>query len=242
MTDIAPVSDDAPAAEAVVDAAPEADVFEDEKVESFDRAYVTKLRTEAAGYRTKAKASEAYDTAFSAYGDDERGFLLEIVAGIASGDAGTAKHLQDIAARILGDDGASEAAKTAAEAVVDDAPLTKAQVQTLLKEREDAADMEKRVATIKSTAEGLGYKQDTVDYDILLRTAQKNGGDLDKAHASLEANKQAHITAYLAAKAADAEGSPTPAGSGGPADESVKPKTFSDASDAFREILKAGRA
>jgi len=64
---------------------------------------------------------------------------------------------------------------------------------------------------IEAEARELGYKIDLkdVDYRFLLITAQnETGGDIKAAHERIEARNQAIVDKYLAAKAADAEGSP----------------------------------
>lgn len=236
MTDIAPVAD-APA-DAVVDApvdTPSADAPADD-LGTFGEhaAYIKQLRSEAAGYRTKAKASERYESAFNGYSDEEQDVWLELATGLLNDPAATADRLQEIADRARGP-------KAPEPVAGDDAPLTKSQLDKVLKEREDAADLDKRTAAIVSQAEGLGYKNGSVAYRTLLITAQENGGDIAGAHAAIQAERQGIIDAYVAAQAAAAEGTPTPAGTAAPAGQERKITTFNEAGDALREMIAARR-
>ncbi len=231
ITDNAPVANDV-----VADTAPVTeDVFEDAAVDTFDRKYVTKLREEAAGYRTKHKP---YEEAFGKYSDEERGIWFELANGLVSDPTATAKRFKEIAAAVLGDDDKVEPDPDPT-GDKEEPPLTRAQVQELLAERDKTADLDGRVKGIKATATGLGYKEGSVGYRTLLITAQENGGDIDAAHALMQSERQSHIDAYLAEKKADAEGNPTTS-TGSTAGQEHKVTTWAQASDALRERLKAG--
>lgn len=223
-----PASDDAPPADA-----PAADAFEDEAVQTFDRKYVTKLREEAAGHRTAAKV---FTDAFSGYSEEERSVWLELATGLLNDPAATADRLQQIADRARGVDPGKETPPAGED---DDTPMTKAQMKAFLAEQEQAADLDRRVADIKSAAVELGYKPDSISYRTLLITAQENGGDIAKAHGLLEGEKQAHIDAYVEAQRVAAEGNPTGGGNGRIPAQETKAKTFGEAGDALRAILDA---
>lgn len=224
-----------PAPEAPPATEPAADAFEDEAVQQFDRAYVTKLRTEAAGHRTEAKA---FKDAFSGYSDEERAVFLELATGLA-GDPdtrlATAKRFQEIATAVLGNAPAAEPTPE------DDAPMTKAQVQAYLAEQEAAKDQDRRVADIKTRATDLGYKVGSASYQTLLFLARENGGDMDKAHAAIKDEREADFAARIKALADEADGAVVPAGGGPAGSQTRKVTTIADASDALRERLAALR-
>lgn len=248
MTDIAPVVD-APAADApvvdapvtdapVVDAPVTPDAFDDEKVESFDRAYVTKLREEAAKHRT---ANKPYADAFSSYSEEERAVWMELATGLVNDPTATAERMQGIVDSIRGEVAPPNPDDDGPDPTDDDAPLTKKQMQEFLAERDKAADLDKRVANIKSSAEKLGYKEGSIDYRMLLITAQEQGGDLDKAHAAMQASRQGYIADYLASKKADAEGASAPGDAAAPS-QVADVNTWEGARAALLERLRAKQA
>lgn len=238
FSDIPPVVDDTPVVDAPVDTPDAGAPADDLGTFGEHGAYVKELRAESAGHRTKAAAAAAaakkYDDAFAGYDDDEKAVWLELATGLLNDPTATADRLQEIADRARGP-------KAPEPVAGDDAPLTKAQLDKVLKEREDAADLDKRTAAIVTQAEGLGYKNGSVAYRTLLITAQENGGDIAGAHAAIQAERQGIIDAYVAAQAAAADGTPTPAGAAAPAGQERKITTFNEAGDAFRELLAARR-
>jgi hypothetical protein len=193
---------DAPEAEA-----PEADPFENAEVETFDRKYVQKLRDEAASHRTKAKN---YEQAFDGWDESDQQVWLETVQLARLDPKAGADRLRQITDLLAGGATPEEAAaEVDAKAEGDDEKpefLTKAEVDKLLKERDDNAEVERRVQAIEAKAGALGYEKDSPSHTQLLVLARDvYKGDLDKAHEAIQAERQKVIDSYLAEKAKDAD-------------------------------------
>jgi hypothetical protein len=116
-----------------------------------------------------------------------------------------------------------------------------ADYQRLQEEQAVAAEMK----NIEVEARELGYTidQKDVDYRLLLITAQnETGGDIAAAHAKIEARNQAIVDKYLAAKAADAEGSPrVPAGDAQIPGTAQPIKSFKDARAGLEAFIAQQR-
>lgn len=220
------------------DTAADTGTVEDDSRFGEHAAYIKELRSEAAKHRT---ANKPYADAFSAYSDEERAVWMELATGLVNDPAATAERMQGIVDSIRGVGGDADTLDNPdTPATDDDTPLTKKQMQEFLAERDKAADLDKRVANIKSSAEKLGYKEGSVDYRMLLLTAQEAGGDLDKAHATMQATRQSHIDAYLAAKKADA-GATAPGDPAAPS-QTMDVNTWEGARAALLERLRAKQA
>ena len=77
-----------------------------EGVQSFDRAYVEKLRNESAGYRTQLReaqqAASRYEV-FDAYDDEDRGVWLDLASTWQADPYQAAETMRTIANRVLGE-------------------------------------------------------------------------------------------------------------------------------------------
>lgn len=225
--------------EAPPEGAPAADPFDDGQVQQFDRAYVEKLRQENAGHRTKAKQ---YEDVFGGYDDNDRAVILETFAELrANPEAGTARLeaiASDLRKQFPGQKTptAEELADAQAEG---DKPLTRAEMQKMLSERDEKAEIEKSTQAVIAEAEKLGYKPGTDLYRRMMWTAANvTDFDLDKAHEHLKAERQLVIDEFLAEREKDAAG----AANGGPGGASTgkekKIMTFGDAAEATHARLK----
>lgn len=235
MSDIAPVVETAPVADApVVDApvvdVPAADVFDDAKVQSFDRPYVEKIRKEAADRRT---AMKPYEEAFGGYNAEEQAVWFDLAKQLANDPKAAAARFQEIATGILGAD--EPAAVEPPEGA--DKPLTQAELDAKLKERDDANQLREITAKIESDAAGLGYKKEDAEgwRDLMVTAQYVTNGDLHAAHAHLVAKKQGWIDGYLKEKETGGVKLPTNGGTPGQPAEPVT--TFASASDAFRASM-----
>jgi hypothetical protein len=227
-----PAAPEAPTASAAPDAG--ADPFES-GAESFPRAYVEKLRQEAADRRTAAKP---YEEAFSAYGQEERAVWLQI-AKLTVEDPAAAKEVMDsLFSSMLADEAPEEPTSE------DDRPLTRKELEQWSKDQEAAKQEAAAVSAVEKEAEALGYKQGDWNYFALLKRAMSDhGGDLAAAHAAFEADKQKVIDEYVAGK--QESGAKWPAGMPGgaaPADATGgAPRTFDQAkASAVARMRAAG--
>jgi hypothetical protein len=193
---------EAPAQPPVTESAP-VDLDADLEGDKFDRAYVERLRKEAAGYRSKAKT---YDDVFSQYEDADRQAFLDLAKMLRENPKAAAEEMSAAAQEILKQ---YTEANPAADVDLDPDSqyMTKAEYARIQQEAAIAAETQ----AIEAEARELGYVVSTkdVDYRMLLTIAQnETNGDLKAAHSKLEARNQAIIDSYLAAKTADAENSP----------------------------------
>lgn len=201
-----------------------ADAFDDPKVESFDRAYVEKLRKEAASHRTEA---QRYKEAFKGWDPeaDVPVWLETIQLAQQPGmQQAAADRLRQIADLIHKGDTPEEAvAKVDGEPPKEPEYLTPEQLEQKLQEREQEKAVADQVQAIKSKAAELGYAENTREYHSLLWTAQNETGfDLEKAHEKLQADRQAVIDSFLEEKRLAAEGNPAVAAGGAHVDGSVQ--------------------
>lgn len=221
---------------APVETAPvvDADPFEVADTTTFSRDYVAKVRSESAKYRTRAKELEAtakpYEEVFGKYDADDRAVWFQLAKTYMDDPKAAAAHMRQIAEDILkGDEPDPEA----------DTPLTKAEFEKRLNEREEERGRQAAVKAIQSEAEGLGYTKDSRAYKTLLLTAREDtNGDLKAAHELLQSEKQAAVDEFIARKAKEAEESPVAPGASGTAPSQAKEiKSWDDADDAFDAML-----
>lgn len=229
----------------------ETDPFEDASRDTFDRAYVEKLRSESAGYRTKAKeASEKlaeYEDVFAQIDPEDRKVWLDMARTMYEDPKAGADYLKRVAEHVQSGM-TQEQAEVAAGNEPDGKdgepkPLTQADFDRMYQERRQAeqatAQQEAAVKAITDEAAELGYKPETVDYDLLLGIAYKQtGGDLKAAHQVIVDSRQAVIDEYVAAKAADGGAAQAPAGGIPVATGGTQPiKNISDADRAAKARL-----
>lgn len=244
----APAATEAPpaAAPAAVPeaAAPETDLFDDEKVETFSRDYVKKLRDEAAKHRTD---KQRYEQAFKGWEPDDQEVWLTTIALANQNPDLAAAELSRIAALLKKDPDATpeQIAEAAAGpdgkgTKIEPEVITKADLDRILAERETAAATERALTEIKTEAKELGYAEGTPDFITLMWLAQnETKGDLKEAHKKIEARNQAIIDGFVQSKAAAADQPANAAGGGLSVDGSTPIKSISDASNALRAALDA---
>jgi hypothetical protein len=179
--------------------------------DTFDRAYVEELRREAAGYRTRAKS---YDDAFQGYDDETREAFLEYARlsyAAQSGDPAAVEALQ----QFMGGDDEPEVEP---EPVIDPIEAARAaareETERVLTEREQRAEQAKAVSAVQEQARDMGYDTTSADYVLLMRFANEPevlslDDPMAEAHTRVQAYHQAIVEQHLAAKSAQADGSPT---------------------------------
>lgn len=224
--------------------APASDPFDTETNTQFDRAYVTKLREEAARHRTEAAAAkkntERYQSVFSAWGDDDADVLLDVLAEAAQDPKAGAARLKEIAAILAGD---IQETTTADAGTPKSTAITQEDLDRLLTEREQAASLKQEVARVESEAEALGYKKGSADYfKLLWMTKETHNFDMGAADKAIKAEKEAAVAEYLAKKAADADGGAgAPPAGGAPPSNSEPITNLKQASASARARIAAMR-
>lgn len=246
MTDIAPDTSSAPdtgagTAADVVDASPPADTSastpapgvptpdDPAQQDTFDRAYVEKLRQESAGYRTRAKT---YDEAFDGFDDESREVFLGLAKDLVNSPEAAARRMIEVSKQLLGED--FDSALTGPPPA-----LTREDAERLWAEKEAARGQEDAIRAVQNEARELGYKDDTPDMSELFWFASnQTGGDLKAAHEKVEARKQAAIDEFLEKKRAAGESFTTPTTAGITAGGDGEPAhTFEEASARLRARL-----
>lgn len=209
--DTAPVADAPAAEEPVTDAAPaeaeaeaeELDLDSELTQDSFDRAYVEKLRKEAAKYRTSVRELEQkYQSVYDGFDDPEDvNYLIDLARKVYDDPASTAAEFEAIAKRIreaTGVDITEDASDDSLDDIAEDKPLTMADLERI--EHERAVEAAER--QIRAEASELGYDLNSHRGKALLYIAtNETNGDLKAAHEKLEAEreelKKAAIEEYL---------------------------------------------
>ena len=237
-------------------AAPAVDIDAELPVDqdSFDRAYVETLRSEAASRRVAAKElGERYEN-FEKYSEDDRAVWNHLAKLMYDDPTAGAEAMQDIAVALLGETETPKEETPVEVPKTDDGPLTAEKVQemvaaALAAERTTQAEEHKKgevVRNFEAQAEKLGYTKGTPQYTTLLHFAANDpspdGDPVAGAHEKVQAFLQEQVDTFVKARKADADGSATPpsgAGAGLPAAE--KPKTLEEASAMFSKMLQDQR-
>lgn len=165
--------------------------------EVFDRKYVEKLRKESAGYRDRAKK---YNDVFDGYEPEAVDEWMNLATTLKSDPKAAAARFAELADAIRAEYG--DAAGDDAEATLgisdkdpelsDNQPLTRAEFDRLMSERERTADLDRRVRKIESDAVSLGYEKGSDEYDYLLwKAGRLPSGSVQDAHAAIQAQEQA---------------------------------------------------
>lgn len=204
--------------------------------DKFDRTYVEKLRRESASYRERAKR---YQEAFDGYEDGQVEAWLGLAKQLREDPQATAAELQALAEQINAAY-ASEQAKLESQEVEQDQAeqqyLSKADVERMFRDREEKADLERRVAKIESDARELGYEPGSEQYDELLWFASRTKqGSIQEAHAQIQARDQAIYDRMI--EKMGGKGYKVPEGTTPINDTDRKLKTFEDANDALEAWL-----
>ncbi len=216
-----------PAADAKVEAAVAETGQTEDKWDPETRKYIESLRSESAKYRQRG---QRYNDVFEGYEDDAVNEWLELAETLKADPKAAAGRFQEIAQAIL--DANQEAEVAPVDHAANDAPLTRAEFDALMAEREKAADLRARTIQIEVDAKTLGYQPGSDDYDELLYTASRlPGGSIQKAHEKIAARKQAVIDSYVASLGQ--KPAPTVPSAGAPASGEVKLASFEDANTAL---------
>lgn len=227
-------------------AATTVDPFENAEVQQFDRAYVQKLREEAAGHRTSAKAAkeaaEKYSSAFGGWDPSDAEVLMDVLALAAKDPKEGAKAMQQIASYLAGDiqETATPTSDAPSASVITQEDLDRV-LESKLTEREQKIRLEAAVEDVTKEAVSLGYEPGSADYfKLLWLTKEKHSFDMQAAHKAMEAEAEAKFQVYLAKKAAMADADAGVGPEGGFVPSAANPiKTIADASERTRARLAA---
>ncbi len=204
----------------------------------FDRKYVEKLRRENASYRERAKK---YESVFEGYEDQAVDEWKSLITGFKNDPRSVAEQMKELADQVLGQFTPAEQEQIK-EAVQDgeEVPLTRAEFDKLIKERENQWEMESLVRDIETEATELGYNLKSREYKILLMTAQElPSGSIKEAHALLEGEKQRAIDEAIAALEKEAGGYKRPSSMVGVPSGEKPIKSMKDAKEALDQFLTA---
>jgi hypothetical protein len=220
----------APAVEAPVAPAVEAPA-ETAEPTTFPREYVEELRGESANYRTKLREFEAK---FEGINEADRDTFLYLMETYKADPAKAAKEMAAIGQAYMDQAGDGEAPADASTKALGPEVMTVEKYQQMRQQE----DVETQAGQIRRDAEALGYKAGSPEYGYLLGVAKAGDGDLNKAHAHIEAQHQARIDAFVAQKAQAAEQFPTaPAEASAPASDARSLKTWRDVEAAIDEMF-----
>jgi len=198
--------------------------------ETFDREYVEKLRDEAAKYRTRSKELESK---FEGWDPEDRDLFLDISKDLLSKDpkaaAAAAAKLKGVSEKIAAEVGAIEDEL--------ERPLTKAEMEQFIAEKEAEREKQTALNQVLSESKALGYEPGSREFAELTWRAindKEAGGTIAGAHerilAEIAAFEQQVIDKYVAGKKGQAESFPkTPTDGAAPGTTNEPPKTFEEA-------------
>jgi len=168
--------------------------------DTFDRAYVEKLRNEAAKHRTRARS---FEDAFSGYSESERDRFLDLAGKLNSDPESALDEFRDVTIRLaekVGKEPFVMSEEVVPEVAADPAPAVDidALIEAKFAERQAAADKQSDVERTFAEAEALdpGYK-DPAAKAHLFAVAQHNSTDLAGAHEILQNQLQSAIDAAI---------------------------------------------
>ena len=231
-----------------------------EGVDTFDRPYVEKLRSEAASKRTELRG---YKDAFSGYTPEETARFLELAADLNANPEKALEGFQGVTDRLAAQLGKEKSpmseeivpvvVEAAAVEVAAAVPgLTSEDVTRMVNERMDAeraaADAAASTRNVFAEAAQLSdaYAEGSPALVQLLAVAQNDpaaNGSLADAHGILMAQiadiENAAVEAYRNGIRSGAKHPPVVAGQAATALESEPPKTIEEASRRARERLNA---
>jgi hypothetical protein len=181
-------SEEAPAEETTEEPAEEAAP----PVETFDREYVEKLRSEAAEHRVRAKEA---NEAFEGFDEPTRAEFLDMARGLNDPDrhVEVAQKFYDVAKRVFDHYGIETP-----EMVPDpNRPLTPKQLEDRLQQEREERDLAEQTRILDAEIKSLGYETGTPDHFALMRMAwAREDGSIQEAHKAVEAWKKGIITEW----------------------------------------------
>ena len=181
---------------------------------TYDEKYVTKLREQAAKYRTKAKEMESQYGAFQGLDPDDFGWFANAASTYKEGGLNA---LTEYARPLYADLIEAGVTPAQAEAVVEKVeeaaesgkPLDEAAIEKILDQKltakEEAArkeaDFQKEIANVTAVLQEAGYPHGTPEAEEILNRAVAHKITVQEAIKRYEAFKQSLIDNYVQSKA-----------------------------------------
>ena len=244
----------------VAEAAPVADVMDTdtEGIKSFDQAYVSKLRAEAAKYRTQAretqdqlKGVQTKYQEFEGYDQADLDVWKQLAVQWNSSPQQAAESMRTIAVNVLGDPNATSQEKAEAVEVIEQTtPGASPEniekiIDARIAEREKNTEFQGRVQGIENTLVSEGFVKGSAQYANVLWHATNNkdtGGDISKAIEAHRAYEQSVVDQYVSnvkEGKTQVRGPAAPGVSGSAAPDA--PENIKSATSAARAFLDAQR-
>lgn len=215
------------------------DPFDNAEIQQFDRTYVEGLRKEAADRRVALKP---YEEAFEGYNDEEREIWRNLATTLREDPEAAATAMEAIVNGIRGVN-VSEIEPTTEKPAgpAETTFLTQEDLTKALKEKDEAAALDREISSLNAEVKALGYEQNTPEYnDLMWRAANQHSFDVNAAHAARISQFEDAMTKYLADKAQEAENSPAVISTTGqPASGEKTIKSWGDARAATEARLRA---
>lgn len=211
--------------------------------DTFDRSYVEELRREAAGYRTQLREMESYFDGYTPEERDALGQYLQLSRAAEQGDPEAIAILNELFDDGQGyDDG--QFMEPGDDYLDEDTlrEIARQEAYDLFSQELSQRDQAQAVAQVQSTAEQMGYDQNSEDYILLLKFAN----DLDPsehpdllaaADQQVKAYKQQIIDSYINEKQQQANGPRTPQSNGAAPNLAQPPRTLAEARQALHDRL-----
>ena len=208
-----------------------------EPAKTYDETYVKSLQDEAVKYRQRVRQ---YEDAFDGYSSEEQSAILEWAKLSRKASGGDEEAIAALVEQGLWE---------APEPEPQDQPdyVTKADLEALLRDRDERASEAANVGYLHSEARKLGYEPNTPDYDLLISIAQRipseefEGGrlPLDLAHEKVQAHYRTQWEKWAEGKLTDSRQSLTfPTSGGQPVLPAETAKTPQEARErAFQRLL-----
>lgn len=182
-----------------------------------------KARDEAASYRVKAKT---YSETFSTFSPQEEQYLLNLVAGLGGDDdsrSASVSEMKRLIEILGGEEPATEAPASEKEQPSPDetaaAALKPEDVSKLVQSQLAEVERERKIneykLEIETVAQTNGWAPDSIERNVWLSIAAKNGGDLAAAAERTNAWMEGKIQQFTDEKAGAASRFPKQTGSNG---------------------------
>lgn len=214
----------------------------------FDRSYVTKLRDEAANYRTQLRDAQERSSRYEVldrYDDADRQVWIELAQSWEQDPYQAAAAMRQIAERVLGDM-QQEQEDVGGDSLFDGDDLTamtpeKVQeiVAAELARQAEEAELESAVEGVYGELRQAGIDPTSPDgFMVLWRASNQTNGDVAKALEQHQQYKQSIINDFIAAKSSGGAIAPVPNGIAGA--ERPQVGNLDDAFAAGRAFLERG--
>jgi len=179
----------------------EVDPFDNAEQATFDRAYVEKLRQEAASNRVSAKEMRERYASFEGYDDGDRQLWSQLAEELQNDPRTAAANFKTISENILSSFEDGEEPTTAAVEEVAGDFLTEDKLKSFMQNYEREQSIDREAQGMLSKARELGYDDGTDEQILLLTIASQKNIGIEDAHKAFENISQARYDKYIAEQA-----------------------------------------